>query len=151
MRIMFSKKEASPSRFQHDRIVYSVLRRVPGVMLQQCSLFFFFLHFASRAPSSRPGISCNKQPAGVLELAERERRGRPPRSEQGRTGFPLLFAHSHSGSQIGFIWTAACAAVSCKRSPPKPKPKPKPKPRPGGMVLAGKWTACALELVASSW
>jgi hypothetical protein len=30
--------------------------------------------FAPRAPSSRPCASCNKQPAGVLELAELERR-----------------------------------------------------------------------------
>jgi hypothetical protein len=30
--------------------------------------------FAPRAASSRPCISCNKQPAGVLELAKPERR-----------------------------------------------------------------------------
>ena len=36
---------------------------------------FFQGDFAPRAASSRPCFSCNKQPAGVLELAELERRG----------------------------------------------------------------------------
>jgi hypothetical protein len=38
--------------------------------------YFDFLQpdFAPRAPSSRPCISCNKQPAGVLGLAELERK-----------------------------------------------------------------------------
>ena len=36
-------------------------------------LLFFLWDFAPRAPSSRPCFSCNKQPAGVLELAKLER------------------------------------------------------------------------------
>jgi hypothetical protein len=37
--------------------------------------YFLQPDFAPRAPSSRPCFSCNKQPAGVLELAKLERRG----------------------------------------------------------------------------
>jgi hypothetical protein len=40
----------------------------------QCVNYFLQPDFAPRAPSSRPCISCNKQPAGVLELAKRKTR-----------------------------------------------------------------------------
>jgi hypothetical protein len=41
----------------------------------QCLNYFLQPDFAPRAPSSRPCISCNKQPAGVREQAKLERRG----------------------------------------------------------------------------
>jgi hypothetical protein len=54
-------------------------------------LLFSLWDFAPRAPSSRPCISCNKQPAGVLELAELESESSPRAGNRvpfARTGSP---------------------------------------------------------------
>jgi hypothetical protein len=79
----------------------------------QCLLLYLQPDFAPRAPSSsRPCISCSKQPAGVLELAELERKRkriahsaeRSPRAGNrvtfARTGSPQKRSITHHADGI---------------------------------------------------